>query len=120
LLFYLARRIHWRAGLGRGKGVWPEVGHNISPGAWDFAKQCFQLAAGLPGESAKQEVAISDVWKNIGHLRKSAPAAPAARAPSASGADLDKTLRAAFTKADAEEIPDDKLIIFMRKYPPAI
>jgi predicted esterase len=99
---------------------WPEAGHNISPGAWDFAKQCFQLGTGLPGESATQEVAISDAWKNIGHLRKSAPAAPAPRTPSASGADLDKTLRAAFAKADAEEIPDDKLLTFMRKYPPIL
>lgn len=100
--------------------TWPDVGHNISPGAWDFAKQCFQLATGLPGESATQEVTISDAWKNIEDFRKSAPAAPAPRAPSASGADLDKTLRAAFTKADAEEIPDDKLIIFMRKFPPIL
>jgi poly(3-hydroxybutyrate) depolymerase len=99
---------------------WPEVGHNISPGAWDFAKQCFQLATGLPGESATQEVAISDAWKNIDHLRKSAPAAPAPRTPSVNQAELDKMTRAAFAKADTEEIPDDKLIIFMRKYPPIL
>ena len=99
---------------------WPEVGHNISPGAWDFAKQCFQLATGLPGESATQEVTISDAWKNIDDLRKMAPAAPAPRGTSINQAELDKTLRAAFAKADSETIPDDKLIIFMRKYPPAI
>lgn len=99
---------------------WPEAGHNISPGAWDFAKQCFQLATGLPGESATQEVAISDAWKNIEDFRKNKPAAPAPRAPSAGGAELDKTLRAAFAKADAGEIPDDKLVIFMRKHPPAV
>lgn len=99
---------------------WPDVGHNISPGAWDLAKQCFQLATGLPGESATQEVTISDAWKNIEDIRKNAPAAPTPRAPSVNGAELDKTLLAAFAKADAEEIPDDKLIIFMRKYPPIL
>ena len=97
---------------------WPECGHSISPGAWDFAKQCFQLATGLPGESATQEVAISDTWKNIGHLRKSGPAAP--RAPAVNEAELDKMASAAFAKADAEEIPDDKLMTFMRKYPPIL
>jgi poly(3-hydroxybutyrate) depolymerase len=93
---------------------WPDVGHNISPGAWDLAKQCFQLATGLPGESATQEVAISDAWKNIGHLKKAAPA------PDPKVAELEKVLPAAFAKADAEEIPDDKLLTFMRKYPPTL
>jgi predicted esterase len=93
--------------------TWPDVGHSISPGAWDFAKQCFQLATGLPGESATQEVIISDAWKN-------APPAPAPRAPTTKEAELDKMVRAAFAKADAEEIPDDKLVIFMRKYPPIL
>lgn len=97
---------------------WPEVGHNISPGAWDFAKQCFQLATGLPGESATQEVTISDAWKNIEHLKKSAPAASAPSAPSTNQAELEKMAKAAFAKADTEEIPDDKLLTFMRKYPP--
>ncbi len=99
--------------------TWPEVGHNISPSAWDFAKQCFQLATGLPGESATQEVTISDSWKNIEDFRTSAPAASAPRGSSIN-ADLEKMLLAAFTKADAEEIPDDKLLGFMRKYPPAV
>ena len=93
---------------------WPEVGHNISPGAWDFAKQCFQLATGLPGESATQEVAISDAWKNIDHLRKPAPAADTKMA------ELEKVLPAAFARADKEEIPHDGLLTFMRKYPPAL
>ena len=97
---------------------WPEAGHNISPGAWDFAKQCFQLGTGLPGESATQEVAISDAWKNIDHLRKSAPAAP--RLPPVNPAELERMTRAAFAKADAEEIPDAKLLAFMRKYPPIL
>lgn len=93
---------------------WPDVGHSISPGAWDFAKQCFQLATGLPGESATKEVAISDAWKNIGDLRKSAPA------PDPKSAGLEKLISAAFARADKEEIPHDKLLAFMRKYPPAL
>jgi predicted esterase len=96
---------------------WPEVGHSISPGAWDFAKQCFQLATGLPGESATQEVAISDSWQNIGHLAKASPAPPA---PDPKIAELEKVMPAAFARADKEEIPSDKLLAFMRKYPPAL
>jgi poly(3-hydroxybutyrate) depolymerase len=99
---------------------WPEVGHSISPGAWDFAKQCFQLATGLPGESATQEVTISDTWKNIGHLKKSAPATTAPRTSAINEAELDKMARAAFAKADSEDIPDDKLLTFMSKYPPIL
>lgn len=93
---------------------WPEVGHSISPGAWDFAKQCFQLATGLPGESAAQEVTISDAWKNIEHLRKAAPT------PDPMIAELEKVMPAAFARADKEEIPQDGLLTFMRKYPPAL
>ncbi len=99
---------------------WPDVGHSISPGAWDFAKQCFQLSTGLPGESATKEVAISDAWKNIEHLQKKAPAASAPSTPFVNQAELDKMTRAAFAKADAEEIPEDKLMTFMRKYPPIL
>jgi poly(3-hydroxybutyrate) depolymerase len=97
---------------------WPGVGHNISPGAWDLARQCFQLATGLPGKSATEEVEISAEWKNLdGIAKKSPPAKPAlpglATIP-------EETLRAAFAKADAEEIPADKLLAFMRKYPPIL
>jgi predicted esterase len=97
--------------------TWPEVGHNISPGAWDFAKQCFQLATGLPGNSATEEVAISTGWKNVNGIPKPAPPAKQAQ-PIAAIPEL--TARAAFAKADSEEIPDDKLLIFMRKYPPVL
>jgi poly(3-hydroxybutyrate) depolymerase len=100
--------------------AWPEVGHSISPGAMDLAKQCFQLATGLPGESATQEVPISGAWKNIAEMVKSPPAAPAPRTPAVNQAELEGVSRAAFAKADAGEIPDDKLIVFMRKYPPVL
>jgi poly(3-hydroxybutyrate) depolymerase len=46
-------------------GTWPGVGHSMCPEAWSLAKQCFQLGTGLPGESATEEVAISDAWKNL-------------------------------------------------------
>ncbi|MGB1128422.1 MAG: hypothetical protein ACPG4K_00130 [Haloferula sp.] len=45
--------------------IWPETGHRMSPGAWDLMKQCFQLATGLPGASATEEVVIGDKWKNL-------------------------------------------------------
>lgn len=93
---------------------WPEVGHSISPGAWDFAKQCFQLATGLPGQSATQEVTISEAWKNIEPLRKAAPA------PDPKIAELQKVMPAAFSRANKEEIPHAQLLTFMRKYPPAL
>jgi hypothetical protein len=49
---------------------WPGVGHNISPGARDLARQCFQLATGLPGQSATEEVKISAEWNNLDGLAK--------------------------------------------------
>lgn len=45
--------------------TWPNVGHQMCEGALDQMKQCFQLATGLPGASAKQEVTISPQWKNL-------------------------------------------------------
>jgi predicted esterase len=43
---------------------WPGVGHSMCAEAWDLTRQCFQLATGLPGASATEEIAISDDWKN--------------------------------------------------------
>lgn len=101
-------------------GTWPDVGHNISAGAWDLAKQCFQLATGLPGASATESVVISDAWKNLGNIPKKSPsAAKPAVSNNVSQAEVDKMVPAAFKKADAEKIPDDLLIGFMKKYPPA-
>ena len=97
---------------------WPGVGHNISPGAWDLARQCFQLATGLPGISATEEVEISAEWKNLDGLAKNAQ--PAKPAPPSLAAIPEATARAAFMKADAGEIPADKLLTFMRKYPPIL
>jgi predicted esterase len=104
--------------------TWPDVGHSISPGAWDMAKQCFQLATGLPGESATKPVAISNAWKNLKNIQEiKAPtgnAASSQRLPFVNEAELEKMTKAAFAKADTEEIPDDRLITFMRKYPPIL
>jgi poly(3-hydroxybutyrate) depolymerase len=97
---------------------WPGVGHNISAGAWDLARQCFQLATGLPGKSATEEVEISAEWKNLDGLAKKSP--PAKHAPPGLATIPEETLRAALAKADAEEIPSDKLLAFMRKYPPVL
>jgi poly(3-hydroxybutyrate) depolymerase len=97
---------------------WPGVGHSISPGAWDLARQCFQLATGLPGKSATEEAEISAEWKNLDGLVRNSPLAKSA--PPAPATVPEETLRAAFAKADAEEIPADKLIAFMRRYPPVL
>lgn len=105
-------------------GTWPEVGHSMSVGAWNLAKQCFQLATGLPGESATQSVVISDAWKNLDKLPKqSSSAKDARREPvlhSVSKVEVDKVIASALKKADTEKIPDDLLISFMKKYPPAM
>lgn len=101
--------------------IWPGVGHSQSSGVMDLAKQCFQLSTGLPGENATTPVAISDQWQNLGNARQ-VPAVP----PKPSGppivdeAALDKIARAAFSKADAETIPREQLVNFMKKHPPAL
>jgi predicted esterase len=104
--------------------TWPDVGHSISPGAWDLAKQCFQLATGLPGGSATETVVISDGWKNLDAVSKQSPTGIIASKPalsnSISQAEVDKMVPAAFKKADTERIPDDLLIGFMKKYPPVM
>lgn len=53
-------------------GTWPGVGHSMSAGAWDLAKQCFQLATGLPGQSATELIPISNEWKNLDTRQKRA------------------------------------------------
>jgi len=106
-------------------GTWPDVGHNMSAPAWDFAKQCFQLATGLPGESATEEVEISPDWKNLNNLPKpswpiAAAPKPTPAKPAISDAELDKIVQAAFKKADAEKVSDELLVSFMKKYPPVL
>ncbi len=103
-------------------GTWPEVGHQMSAGAWDLAKQCFQLATGLPGASATESVVISDAWKNLDAIPKKSPAATTKPVASnnVTQAEVDKMVPVAFKKADTEKIPDDLLIGFMKKYPPAM
>ncbi len=102
----------------------PNAGHSMSGPAWDLMQQCFQLATGLPGKSATEEVVISPDWKNLDALpnRRASSAKPSAAAakPAVDDAELDKTLQAAFKKADVEKVPDDLLVGFMKKYPPAI
>ncbi|MFM7182310.1 MAG: hypothetical protein ACKO2G_12715 [Verrucomicrobiales bacterium] len=71
-------RIEWfgrfRDALDKGRfthvaATWPGVGHSSSVGVMDFAKQCFQLSTGLPGENATTTVAITDQWKNLDKAR---------------------------------------------------
>jgi predicted esterase len=100
--------------------TWPDVGHSISPGAWDLAKQCFQIATGLPGQSATEEIAISPEWKNLDPKKSKLPTSNRkALTPSVNAAEVDKMALAAFKRADSEQVPDELLIGFMKKYPPA-
>jgi predicted esterase len=99
--------------------TWPDVGHNISAGAWDLMKQCFQLTTGLPGQSATEKVAISPHWKNLDDSHHK-PIAPAPQTPTVSQAELESVTKTAFPKAAAETIPDERLIAFMKKYPPVL
>ncbi len=104
--------------------TWPGVGHSMSAGAWDLARQCFQLATGLPGQSATENVPISDQWKNLDAKQKktSRPAitAQTPNVPSVNEAEVDKMAQAAFKKVDTEKIPDEQIIGFMKKYPPVL
>ncbi len=103
---------------------WPAVGHAMSEGAWDLCKQCFQLATGLPGESATQEIRISEAWENIVTNTKNTPrpsGLPQQKpVPSENADDFSKIAQAVFTRAQTEQIPDEKLIVFMKKYPPSL
>jgi hypothetical protein len=105
-------------------GIWPNVGHSISGGAWDYAKQCFQLSTGLPGQSATEAVTISPEWKNLDNLPRKASIAKSVQQqqapPVVSEAELDGIVRAAFRKADAETVSDPQLVGFMKKYPPVL
>lgn len=104
--------------------TWPNVGHSMSAGAWDLTKQCFQLATGLPGQSATEPVAISDAWKNLGNIPgkqiASNPVTPPATSNKDIRAEVDKMVPAAFKRAESGKIPDDLLIGFMKKYPPSL
>ncbi len=103
-------------------GTWPGVGHNISAPAWDLAKQCFQVATGLSGQSATEEVVISDAWKNLKPMAKKNQSTntKTKAANVVNRADVDKIIAAAFKKADTEKISNELLIGFMKKYPPAL
>lgn len=105
-------------------GTWPDAGHGMSAGAWDLAKQCFQLATGLPGASATEEVVISPNWKNLDPKLKKAAAAnptkPSPAKPAINEAELEKMVQAAFKKANTEKVSDDLLVGFMKKYPPIL
>ena len=123
-------RIEWfgrfRDALDKGRfpylaASWPEVGHSQSSGVSDFAKQCFQISTGLPGENATTTVTLSDQWKNLDKIKGVSVAAPKPSAtPAVDEATLDKMARAAFAKADAAQIPREQLIGFMKKYPPSL
>ena len=105
-------------------GTWPDVGHSPSAGVWDLTKQCFQLATGLPGESATEPVEISAEWKNLDNIPKKSGAVKSLPKPATASqpdpAEVEKMALAAFKRADAEKIPDDLLVGFMKKYPPAL
>lgn len=96
----------------------------MSAGAWDLTKQCFQLATGLPGASATEKVVISDTSKNMNGISEKSTSPKPTPKPAISNitpqAEVDKMAPAAFKRADTEKVPDDLLIGFMKKYPPAL
>jgi len=100
----------------------PDVGHRMSPAAWDMMRQCFQIATGLPGLSATEQIEISAEWRNLDPGRTgpatSAQPAPAPGAPATDDAEFDAIIQAAFKRADAEKVADDLLVGFMERYPP--
>lgn len=105
-------------------GIWPGVGHRQSPQMKDLMRQCFQLATGLPGASATEKVAISADWKNLEQIKgvKAVPKnekKPRTR-PSVDPTRLAKVTQSAFSKAAKEQIPNDKLVTFMARYPPIL
>ena len=100
--------------------TWPDVGHSISAGAWDLMRQCFQLTTGLPGMSEKEETTISPDWKNPIRQTMAKPSGVPHKTPQETEAGMEKMIQAAFKKADAGHVPDDMLVGFMRKYPPAL
>lgn len=104
--------------------TWEGVGHSVSPGAWDMAKQCFQLGTGLPGNSATEEIAIRAEWKNLKTIKKPAPVTNSARrsqpAPTVTDPEFERMIPVAFKRADEEQVPDDRLIAFMKKHPPIL
>lgn len=51
-------------------GVWPGVGHSMSPQAMNLMRQCFQISTGLPGGNAGEKVEISEEWKNLDKISK--------------------------------------------------
>lgn len=105
-------------------GIWPDTGHNMTGQVTELMKQCFQLATGLPGESATQEVKISEEWKNLDNLKGNEAVAKNDKKPSGvpyvDPVRLNKLTASAFKTAASETIPDAKLIAFMEKYPPIL
>ena len=102
-------------------GIWPNVGHGLSPQAWALMRQCFQIATGLPGGSRGERVKITDAWKNLDQIdRQDIVAIPSASVPYVDPVRLSKITKAAFRKAQQEDIPDFKLVSFMIKYPPVL
>lgn len=97
--------------------TWPNVGHSMSAGATEMLKECFQIATGLPGESATQPVTIRPEWKNLStKLPPSAPK-PAATATTSNQREIDGIIEIASKRAAKETIPVAGLIAFMKKYP---
>jgi len=104
--------------------TWPDVGHRMSPGAWDLARQCFQIATGLPGGDDGKPVEISPDWKNLpAGANKPALAQreqQAPQLPNVSQAELDQVLPASFSRANTEKLSNEQLVNFMKRYPPAL
>ena len=104
--------------------TWPDVGHRPAGGVQDLLRQCFQVATGLPGKSATESVEISPEWKNLDGVPKPKAASTGGGSsvtkPYVDRGQLIKAADAAIAIASKETVADDKLIIFMEKYPPIL
>lgn len=101
--------------------TWPDVGHRPSPGVQKLLKECFQLATGLPGQSATESVEISNQWVNLDMLPDAKPLGQhSPNKPYADPHKLRKAAQAAFAIADKQTVADEKLVYFMEQYPPLL
>lgn len=101
--------------------TWPDVAHRISPGAWELARQCFQIATGLPGGEDGKPVEISSDWKNLPQgAGKVESNQRTPQLPNVSQAELDEVMPASFSRANTEKLSNEQLVNFMKRYPPAL
>ncbi len=104
--------------------TWPDVAHRASPGVWELARQCFQIATGLPGGADGTPVEISSQWHNLpdgaGKVATQQNSERTPQLPNVSQAELDKVMPASFSRANTTKLSNEQLVNFMKRYPPSL